>query len=430
MFRRKLDKRKLVQAAVAVALVATALVTPLQAWRSARASEQRALTPTPEVRQTETVGSEQAEPTATPAERRETRAVWVSRWDFAEHSDVQEIVDNVSRAHMNVIFFQVRGQADALYRPGLEPWAADLSGTLGEDPGYDPLADLIAAAHAKDIEVHAWMNTFPAWMGDTPPAESATPRPMYHEFNERFGDEWLQWKGDQPMKLGEEGYLWGNPAHPAVADRVVEVSKDLLHRYELDGLHLDYIRYAGREISQDPVSNRAYAEAAAKNPGLTREDWQRDQVTEMVRRVHDEALPERPNARLTTSAWPVYKDQWGWYKGNDGYSAFYQDSQRWAREGYVSAIVPMTYGMTLDGHIDRFEVLAHDYVDGSQPGGVVLGVGADYADFAELARRVEITREAGAKGQSFFSYRALAEHDHWAALGDGPYQEAAAPNWQ
>lgn len=360
---------------------------------------------------------------------RETRALWVSRWDFKDHPDVQAIVDKADRANMNVILFQVRGTADALYPSGLEPWAADLTGTLGQDPGFDPLDELVTAAHARGIEVHAWVNVYPVWMGKTAPAESATPKPMFHDFNARYGDDWLQWQGAKPMRLGDEGYLWANPAHPAVGDRVVAVSKDLLRRYPLDGLHLDYVRYAGAEYSQDPVSNQAYAQAQAQNPELSRADWQRAQVTGLVQRVRDEALPERPGARLTTTAWPVYQDRWGWYKNKDGYGAFYQDSQRWAREGVVSGIMPMIYGVTVHDHLDRFEALARDYVGGSQPGGVVVGIGADYDSFSAIAERIEVARQAGAKGQALFSYRALDQHDYWSALGDGPYQQPAVPDW-
>ncbi len=378
-------------------------------------------------------------PTATPAGDpggapadtgvRETRAVWVSRFDLKDAGSVQAVVDKVAYAHMNTILFQVRGAADAVYSSSLEPRAAGVNQALGQDPSYDPLADLIAKAHAKGIQVQAWMNVYPVWQGDTPPPENLTPTPMYYDFHNRYGDEWLQWSGGQPMQLGGEGYLAANPAHPAVQDRVVDVAKDLLSRYELDGLHLDYVRYSGPEYSDDPLSNRLYSEAAAQNPGLSRADWQREQVTSLVRRVRDEALPLRPGAVFTTSAWAIYKDNRGWFKGRDGYNGYYQDSQGWASGGLVSAIMPMIYGTTLHDHLDRYQTLAQDYVAGSQPGRVVLGVGADYDSFADIAARIDVTRQVGARGQALFSYGALDQHNYWQALRDGPYQEPAAPDW-
>jgi len=414
----------LVLAGLAVTL---GLLTLWQA-RPASGSEQQpwvevTATPLPEVAPTATPA-----PSPTAALPRETRAVWVSRWDLKSHSDVDQIVAQVAGAHMNTIFFQVRGQADALYTPGLEPWSAVLGGALGRDPGWDPLAEMIARAHAAGIQVFAWVNAYTAWMGDTPPP-AVTPRPMYLDFNARYGNRWLQWQGSQPPRLAAGQYLWANPAHPAVADRIVAVCKDLLSRYPLDGLQLDYVRYQGRALSLDPVSNQAYGAASAGDPGLTRADWQRAQVTSLVQRVRDEALPLRPGARLTTTAWPVYQDRWGYVDGRDGYNEYYQDSQGWARQGLVAAIVPMLYGQTMRAHPERYEVLARDFVAGARPGGVVLGIGADLDSFATIASQIEAGRRAGALGQAFFSYGALQEHNYWAALRDGPYRQPAEPNW-
>ncbi len=360
---------------------------------------------------------------------RETRALWVSRWDLKSHPDVSEIAARAAEAHLNVILFQVRGQADALYTPGLEPWSAELSGTLGRDPGWDPLAEMVAAAHARGIEVHAWVNVYPVWLGQTPPVASASPKPMYHAFNALYDDEWLQWQGAQPPALRSGEYLAANPGHPAVVEHVVAVCRDILARYAVDGLHLDYVRYAGPEHAGDPVSNQAYQEALRHDPGLSRADWQRAQVTELVRRVRDEALPVRPGARLTATAWPVYKDRWGYVGGKDGYSAYYQDSQGWAHGELVSAIMPMLYGPSMESHPERYQVLARDFVQGASPGAAVLGIGADQSSFSGLAAQIDAARASGARGQAFFSYAALESHGYWAALRAGPYREPALPNW-
>ena len=366
---------------------------------------------------------------------RETRALWVTRWDFQTLSDVQTIVDKAAYAHLNTILFQVRGQADALYRSSLEPWSARLSGTLGQDPGWDPLAELTARAHAAGLQVQAWINVYPAWLGTTAtlPPTSTVPLPMLHDFTRCYGDRWLQWSPAGPMQLPPPGaqpaYLCASPGHPAVVERVVAVCQDLLTHYPLDGLHFDYVRYAGREYSQDPVSLEAYAAAAAANPALTYADWQRAQITHLLQRVCTEALPLRPAARLTATAWPVYQDHWGWVNHNDGYHAHYQDSQGWARQGVVAGIMPMLYSASIHDVRERFEVLARDFVAGSQPGGVVIGIGGDYASFAEIAGRIEVARAVGARGQALFSYRLLDERDYWRSLRDGPYQRIAIPNW-
>lgn len=367
---------------------------------------------------------------------RETRAVWVTRWDYRRLADIQAIVDKAAYANLNTILFQVRGQADAFYRSELEPWSSLLTGTLGRDPGWDPLAEMVARAHAAGIEVHAWINVYPAWLGTQDPATlpptTTVPLPMYHDFNARYGSDWIQWTRTGPMQFPpgpSSGYLCASPAHSAVVERIVRVSQDILAHYPVDGLHFDYIRYAGAEYSYDPVSQWAYAAAAAAEPGLTRAEWQRRQVTYLLQRVRQEALPLRPTARLTTSAWPIYQDRWGWVNGWDGYNAYYQDAQGWARTGLVSGIMPMLYGSAVRDYRERYEILAHDFVDGSAPGGAILGVIGDYDSFLDIAGRIAVARAAGARGQALFSYRLFDERNYWQALRQGPYARAARPNW-
>lgn len=365
---------------------------------------------------------------------RETRALWVSRFDLPSKptvAAVQAIVDKAAYAHLNTILFQVRGQADALYSPGLEPWSSYLSGTLGQDPGWDPLAEMILRAHARGLEVHAWINAYPAWLGRTPPPESASPKPMYHQFNALYGDWWVQWRQATPpvpMTLNDH-YICACPAHPAVVDHLVAVSQDLLTRYPLDGLHFDYIRYDDRPYSYDPASLIAYANMAAKTPGLTYADWQRSHVTALLQRVRDEALPLRARARLSAAVWPIYKDRWGWFNGYDGYSARYQDSQGWAANGVVSAIMPMMYGPSFTNYRDRYDTMTQDFVAGGQPGAAVMGITGEYSTFSEIAWRIETARARGARGQALFSYRLFDQRGYWQALRDGPYREPAAPDW-
>jgi uncharacterized lipoprotein YddW (UPF0748 family) len=367
---------------------------------------------------------------------RETRAVWVSRWDFRTLSDVQSIVDKAAYANLNVILFQVRGQADALYTPGLEPWSAVLSGTLGRHPGWDPLAEMITRAHNRGIEVHAWINVYPAWLGASAPLATARPEPMYHAFNRQQGDQWVHWTQGPPAAPTtlSSHYLWASPGNPAVVDHIVAVCRDLLQRYDLDGLHFDYIRYndMGRPYSFDPVSQAAYTAARAANPSLTYGDWQRAQITAFLQRVHQEVLPARPEARLTAAVWPIYdKTRYSWFPstGPGGYNDLYQDSEGWARGGLLSGIMPMLYTQSVHGYRDRFEQLCHDFVGHSQPGSVFAGIQGDYTSFEEIAWRIETARAAGARGQALFSYRLFDQNGYWPHLRNGPYKNVALPDW-
>ena len=113
----------------------------------------------------------------------ETRALWVNRWEFNTPDDIRRLADKAAGANFNALFFQVRGNADACYASGLEPWTARLSGgALGDDPGWDPLAVAVEEAHARGLELHAWFNVYPAWLGETPPPP-VEPEPMFLRFN-------------------------------------------------------------------------------------------------------------------------------------------------------------------------------------------------------------------------------------------------------
>ena len=180
----------------------------------------------------------------------EVRALWVTRWDYRTVEDIRVIAERAAGANFNALFFQVRGNADAYYNSQIEPWAARLSGgTLGQNPGWDPLAVAVNEGHARGLEVHAWINVYPAWLGETPPPP-ADPEPMWLRFNRLFGEDWVVWNRDQqPMQLNKE-YLWSNPGHWAVKEHIASVGCDIVAHYLIDGLHLDNVRYPGWEYSR------------------------------------------------------------------------------------------------------------------------------------------------------------------------------------
>ena len=361
----------------------------------------------------------------------EVRALWVRRYDWTgfgytpSPEDIRAIVEKAAYANFNVILFQVRGVADAYYRSSYEPWAARLTGTvtetLGQDPGWDPLAVAVALAHEAGLELHAWVNVYPAWWGESPPP-STTPEHMYNLFSALYDNEWVQWHEDEgPMGLGEY-YLWASPGHPAVLEHILRVCGDIVGRYDVDGLHLDNVRYAGPWYSHDPVSEARFQEDKSVNPDLTWEDWQRSQVTYLVARLYDEVVSSKPGLKLTAAVWPIYQDRWGWIT-YDGYSGYYQDSHGWVRLGKVDAIAPMLYTRTIKDHPERFETLVRDFA--AQVGGhhIYAGITADYESFDQIWERIELARQAGV-GQAIFSYSFIEQRDYWDEFRQGPY---AAP---
>lgn len=355
----------------------------------------------------------------------ELRGVWVTRWSYSSAADLEAIVDEVDAANLNAIFFQVRGVGDAYYRSSLEPWASRLGGALGSDPGWDPLATILTAAHAKGIQVHAWFNTFPAWSGTTPPAES-TPRHalLAHP-------EWLCADGSgTPMPPAASGYQFFSPGNPEVRAHVADVVEDLATSYDVDGLHMDFIRYPDPQYSRDAVSEALFADAQSTDPTLARADWQRGNITALVAELRARVERARPTAALTVASWGIYTNEWGWSSVSRGYDDYYQDAHRWAEEGLVDALCPMIYWELTSpkGLRTDFATLTDHHLAAAERGGALLfsGIEAGHST-AELEAQIEYVRAAGGHGFVLFDLSLLRSNGHLARLASGVLAERVAP---
>ncbi len=379
----------------------------------------------------------------------ERRAIWITRYDWTtlgtapSPDDIDAMVSKVSGAGFNTILFQVRAAGDAYYTPGLEPWASRLSvgtvtDTLGLDPGWDPLARMLEAGHAAGIEIHAYVNVYTAWL--SPPNASygalAPPATIPPQMFDRFtyssthpdhpgeyglGWAWRHHDSDQAaMLLGWSSYLWASPGVDRVNDYVVDVVEDIVQRYAVDGVHLDLVRYAGPAYSYDPYSNAA----AGSEPSPARDQWQRDRVTALVTQVRDVTHAWRPGALVSAAVWPYYVDKWGWGL-SEGYSDYFQDSKGWLASGAVDAIAPMLYGGESDYAL-RWFVLMADFVTDSGGRPVYPGIGGSYANFEDIAWRIETARAQGAQGHVIFSYGGLDSKEYWDDLAGGPYSVPAS----
>ena len=257
------------------------------------------------------------------------RALWVTRFDWttygqkANSARIDEIVHQAALAGFNVIFFQVRGAADAYYASELEPWAQRVSGKkLGDPPQpfWDPLAYIVERAHAAGIQVHAYLNVYPVAEGGSfcgvEPGADVTPKLLYHLLKAKYGETTgkpnaLQWLSNGAVYCSE--YQLASPASKLGEDHVLAVVVDLVRRYDIDGIHLDRIRYGARNTSCDPVSLCSYHSRGevcdpvpACNLSVDYKEWQRQQVNRLVRRLYEEVTPLKPNLLLTAAVWPIY----------------------------------------------------------------------------------------------------------------------------
>ncbi len=185
-----------------------------------------------------------------PSHRRELRGVWiatVSNINFPsrpgssaaeQQAELQSIVDLTNEAGLNAIVFQVRPECDALYASALEPWSRFLTGSQGQDPGYDPLAVLLQKAHAAGIEVHAWLNPYRAKSSASSTAVAPHLSVTTPEHAHNYGN-----------------FVWMDPAAAPVQEALRLVVEDLVRRYDLDGVHFDDYFYPYPDGNDFPDSS-------------------------------------------------------------------------------------------------------------------------------------------------------------------------------
>jgi uncharacterized lipoprotein YddW (UPF0748 family) len=367
----------------------------------------------------------------------EVRALWVTRFDWttpsgASPSKIDEIVANAALAGFNTIYFQVRGEGDAYYRSYHEPWAQRVSGTFGQDPGWDPLAYMISRAHARGIQVHAYINTYPIWLGCTPPPEWVTPRHAYYRLVDAHGvssgrPRGLQWNSSGQVICSD--YMRASPASIFGDDLLLAVAKDIVTRYDVDGLHLDHIRYAWG-ASCDPVSLCRYtydSDSCSPVPACPLgsdgyKAWQRAQVNGTVRKFYQQIVPLKPGLWLSAAVWHTYIDYWHW-GFSEGYHDYYQDSKAWLQEGIIDSISPMIYSWNPDTFPTwRWQTLVSDFQNSRAGRFIVPGIGGTAFDsFGEIEARINLARQIGTAGHAIFSYGQLYERQYFDDLRAGPY---------
>jgi uncharacterized lipoprotein YddW (UPF0748 family) len=270
------------------------------------------------------------------------RAVWVTRSDYRTADDIDRVMDNCAQAGFNAVIFQVRGNGTVFYPSDIEPWAEQYD---YQDPGYDPLDHAIDQARARDMELHAWVNVMPAWRG---PAEPTNPDQLYHTHPEWF---WYDANGNrQPLNhvVGERRRGWYasvNPCLPEVRAYLVDVFREIVSRYDVDGLHLDYIRFPnepvvrGEKIPDYPHDARTLAlfhEATGKTPQSDPEawnDWRTEQVNTLVADIHAMVRDENPRAVLSSAAGSV----------RERALHHFQDARAWMERGHIDAVFLMNY---------------------------------------------------------------------------------------
>jgi uncharacterized lipoprotein YddW (UPF0748 family) len=223
------------------------------------------------------------------------------------------------------------------------------------------------------------------------------------------------------MGLSATSYLWASPGVDGVRDHIVAVASDIASRYNVDGVHLDLVRYASSPYSYDPISNAAAGDV--KTPA--RDQWQRDRVTGLVSRIYSAIKAIRPETRLSAAVWFCYYADGCGYGLSSGYAHYYQDSLGWLEAGVMDGIAPMLYGWQGFAELSTWRVVMQQFQDRNAGRHVYPGIDGGFNSFSEIASRIQVARDAGAAGHAIFSYGAVNSKGYWDDFAAGPYAQPA-----
>ncbi len=332
-----------------------------------------------------------------PYGQEQIRAIWVTRWDFKTASDISKVMDNCKAAGFNTVLFQVRGAGTVAYRSKIEPWAEEFG---GRDPGFDPLAVACKEANRRGMSLHAWVNLLPAYRGKAPPSD---PRQLY---NAR-ADWFLRDAMGRRQPLGWYDSL--NPCYPEVRRYLTGLMHEIVAKYPVDGLHLDYVRFPIEHVDsygsapvpdypRDPRTLALFRKATGKSPDQSAaawDAWRTNCMTQSIRDIRKMMLKANPKAVLTTAVGAV---------PDEHRRKYFQDSPRWIQEGLVDAVYPMNYDSDLRVYSNRVAAWASL----SQRVPVVTGVMFDKRNAGTVLAQVEEARRRGTHFAAF-AYNSLFE---------------------
>ncbi|MBI1390417.1 MAG: family 10 glycosylhydrolase [bacterium] len=348
------------------------------------------------------------------------RALWVTRWDFHAEPDVAIIMENAKSLHVTDVLFQVRGNATAFYPSKLEPWAWEMTGktpaTTGVDPGWDPLAAALREGHARGMRVHAWFNAFPGWRGTEGPPKSAhqlwTTHRSWFMIDHAGGFMWptATW------------YSFISPGIPEAREHVAAVAGEIAKMYpEIDGIHLDYIRYPGntelgryRNFSFDKVSVNAFTREYGHKPRHESDEWSQfkcEQVKTAIQLIRD-AIHKTDDKIELSATFFADIDRATSEKG--------QDPKEWLSGGLIDFGVPMAYQRS----VSRFEELmtdmharlGHEFDDK-----LVVGLLCTDVSGSIIADQMKEIAKGDYMGEALFAYSALF-NDHVMLKKTAPIQ--------
>lgn len=339
--------------------------------------------------------------------KHETRAVWVTTlfnldWPQTkatgeagrerQQQELCRLLDKLQQAGINTVMLQTRVRGSVIYPSAIEPWDVCLTGKYDDHPGYDPLAFAVKEAHRRGMELHAWVVSVPAFK---------------MEVARKMGRKCLLSTHPGLLKK-HEGMYYLDPSLPESATYLASICREIAANYDVDGIHLDYIRY--------PENAKKFPDALSYSrlgKGKSKDEWRRDNINRMVRAVHDAVREVKPLVKLSSSPVGKYRDtRRQSSKGWNCYDAVAQDAKRWLREGWQDMLFPMMY---FTG--EHFYPFVDDWKEGTGRRPVVPGLGIYFLSPSEknwplqtVSAQLNVVRQEGLGGQAFFRSRFLTDN--------------------
>lgn len=271
--------------------------------------------------------------------KREFRGAWIQcvngQFQGMSAQQMQQMLtrqlDYLQDAGINAVIFQVRAEADALYRSSFEPWSRFLTGVQGKAPSprWDPLQFMIDACHERGMELHAWINPYRA---KTKGTAALSPNHPYNKFPERF--------------IEYDGQLYFDPGLPENRKYICMIVRDIVSRYDVDAIHMDdyFYPYPNPAVKfRDDPSFAQYGRGYANKA-----DWRRDNVNVLIKEIHQTVRACKPWVKFGVSPFGIYRNQKNDPNGSatnglQNYDDLYADVLMWVNNGWVDYNIPQIY---------------------------------------------------------------------------------------
>ena len=353
------------------------------------------------------------------------QCLWVVRDALQSRKSIDDLINFASEKNINDLFVQVRGRGDALYKSQMIPRSQ-----LLPNNEFDPLSYLLQNIKGKGIKVHAWVNVYLIWSNRTMPIDKK--HIIYN--NEDWVDTIEEWPLNINRQLnrvsrnneGEGVFL--APNHPEVSNYLVSVFKEIIDNYEIDGLHLDYIRYQDADYGRNPYAIAKFKKDVGRDPNpwfleMERSNvasqrlignlkqWnnaKRSSITNLVKEIKELINDTRPNIMLSAAVKPNL------YVARE---RFLQEWDVWLAAGYVDWVVPMNYSPIMSDFSQNISVI-NDNFPKKYRDKIIMGIALYNQSSVDAAKKIKYSIEEKFVGISVFSYNQMKRNSDYSSLLD------------